>query len=182
MEGAEDPYKEIRVENILQDKWGNEVALKKGAQVDVTIEAGPEEQSPRNSRRQQNPLNDLVTKGYTNLCILTPFAGRDNLAMASWAFTCKYCQWVFTYSKIGETLADSIAEEKLKLPPEGVECICPHCKVKGKYHRYELIYRNSSLGRSTLLGLGLKTRPEQRVTRPASVSVVFLYDQREPKT
>jgi hypothetical protein len=49
--------------------------------------------------------------------------------MACWAFTCKHCQWVFTYSKIGETLADFIAEEKPKLAPEGVECICPHCKI-----------------------------------------------------
>ena len=35
--------------------------------------------------------------------------------MVCWAFTCKHCQWVFTYSKIGETLADFIAEEKPKL-------------------------------------------------------------------
>jgi hypothetical protein len=30
--------------------------------------------------------------------------------MATWAFICRHCQWVFTYSKIGETLADFIAE------------------------------------------------------------------------
>jgi hypothetical protein len=47
VEGAEDLYKEIRVENILQDESGNEVALKKGAQVAVTIEAGPEETKPK---------------------------------------------------------------------------------------------------------------------------------------
>ena len=42
IEGAEDLYKEIRVENMLQDELGNEVALKKGAKVNVTIEADAE--------------------------------------------------------------------------------------------------------------------------------------------
>jgi hypothetical protein len=36
---AEELYKEIRVENTLQDANGNPVALKPGAQVEVTIEA-----------------------------------------------------------------------------------------------------------------------------------------------
>ena len=39
VEGAEDLYKEIRVENTLQDESGNEVALKKSAKVEVTIKA-----------------------------------------------------------------------------------------------------------------------------------------------
>jgi hypothetical protein len=47
---------------------------------------------------------------------------------------------------MGETLADFIAEQKPELPPEGVECICPHCKVKGTYHRHELIYQKSTVG------------------------------------
>lgn len=42
VEGAEDLYKEIRVENTLQDESGNEVALKKGAKVEVTIKAEPD--------------------------------------------------------------------------------------------------------------------------------------------
>jgi hypothetical protein len=88
----------------------------------------------------------IVAKGYTKFCILTLLAGPHNLAMACWAFTCKHCQWVFTYSKIGETLADFIAEEKPKLALEGVECICPHCKIKGTYYRYELIYKKSTMG------------------------------------
>jgi len=71
-----------------------------------------------------------------------------NSGMAIWAFTCKHCQRVFTYSEIGETLADFIAEEKPKLPPEGLECICPHCKVKSTYRRYELVYQKSASGRS----------------------------------
>ena len=39
IEGADDLYREIRVENTLQDGNGSPVALKPGAQVDVTIEA-----------------------------------------------------------------------------------------------------------------------------------------------
>jgi len=39
IEGAEELYKEIRVENVLQDGDGNAVALKPGAEVEVKIEA-----------------------------------------------------------------------------------------------------------------------------------------------
>ena len=39
IEGAEDLYREIRVENTLKDENGEEVAIKEGASVDVTIEA-----------------------------------------------------------------------------------------------------------------------------------------------
>ncbi len=39
IEKAEDLYREIRVENTLKKENGEEVALKEGAPVDVTIEA-----------------------------------------------------------------------------------------------------------------------------------------------
>jgi hypothetical protein len=39
IEGAEDLYREIRVENTLTNEKGEKVALKEGAPVDVTIEA-----------------------------------------------------------------------------------------------------------------------------------------------
>ena len=42
VEGAEDLYKEIRIENTLTDANGNEVRLKPGAEVQVTVEADPE--------------------------------------------------------------------------------------------------------------------------------------------
>jgi uncharacterized protein YfaS (alpha-2-macroglobulin family) len=42
VEGAEDLYREIRIENVLTDENGQEVALKQGAPVEVTIEAAPE--------------------------------------------------------------------------------------------------------------------------------------------
>lgn len=39
LEGADELYKEIRIENTLVDKDGAEVSRKEGAQVEVTIEA-----------------------------------------------------------------------------------------------------------------------------------------------
>ena len=42
IEGADHLYKEIRIENTLTDEDGNEVRLKQGAEVEVTVEAEPE--------------------------------------------------------------------------------------------------------------------------------------------
>jgi hypothetical protein len=47
VEGAEDLYREIRVENTLHDASGNPVALKKGAEVEVKIAADPEATTPK---------------------------------------------------------------------------------------------------------------------------------------
>ena len=41
VEGADDLYREIRIENTLTDENGNAVRLKKGAEVAVTVEAHP---------------------------------------------------------------------------------------------------------------------------------------------
>ena len=43
VEGADDLYREIRIENSLTDENGNEVHLKEGAKVEVTVEARPED-------------------------------------------------------------------------------------------------------------------------------------------
>jgi len=43
VEGADHLYREIRVENTLQDKNGHTVALKEGAEVEITIKAEPTE-------------------------------------------------------------------------------------------------------------------------------------------
>jgi hypothetical protein len=43
VEGADHLYREIRIENILEDDNGNKVKLEKGAHVEVTIEANPTE-------------------------------------------------------------------------------------------------------------------------------------------
>jgi hypothetical protein len=42
VEGADELYKELRVENTLTTEDGEEVRLKEGAQVEVKIEADPE--------------------------------------------------------------------------------------------------------------------------------------------
>jgi len=49
VEGAEDLYKEIRVENTLQDENGKPVSLKPGAEVEVTIEAEKHATEPKKS-------------------------------------------------------------------------------------------------------------------------------------
>jgi hypothetical protein len=44
---GDDLYKEIRIENALQDEDGNEVALKEGAEVEVTVEADKKDTRPK---------------------------------------------------------------------------------------------------------------------------------------
>ena len=44
---ADELYREIRVENTLHDGDGNKVSLKKGADVEVTIEADPDATTPK---------------------------------------------------------------------------------------------------------------------------------------
>jgi hypothetical protein len=39
IEGADELYREIRVENTLHDPQGNPVSLEKGADIEVTVEA-----------------------------------------------------------------------------------------------------------------------------------------------
>lgn len=41
VEGADELYKEIRIENTLTDKDGSEVSLNPGAPVKITIKADP---------------------------------------------------------------------------------------------------------------------------------------------
>jgi hypothetical protein len=52
VDGADDLYREIRVENKLQDVTGKDVSLKPGAHVEVTIEAASDEivEKPSNLR------------------------------------------------------------------------------------------------------------------------------------
>jgi hypothetical protein len=47
VEGADHLYKEIRIENTLTDENGNEVRLKQGADVEVTVEADQEATTPK---------------------------------------------------------------------------------------------------------------------------------------
>jgi len=52
IEGADDLYREIRIENLLTDENGDEVRLKKGAEVDVTVEADAEATTPKNKPKK----------------------------------------------------------------------------------------------------------------------------------
>jgi hypothetical protein len=47
LEGADELYREIRIENSLTDENGDEVRLKKGAEVEITVEADPEATTPK---------------------------------------------------------------------------------------------------------------------------------------
>jgi hypothetical protein len=49
VEGADDLYREIRIDNTLTNENGEEVSLKPGAQVEVTVEAEPEATAPKSS-------------------------------------------------------------------------------------------------------------------------------------
>jgi hypothetical protein len=49
VEGADDLYKEIRIENTLEDEQGREVKLKEGAKVDVVVEADSDATVPKTS-------------------------------------------------------------------------------------------------------------------------------------
>jgi NADPH-dependent 2,4-dienoyl-CoA reductase/sulfur reductase-like enzyme len=44
--GADELYREIRIENSLTNENGDEVRLKKGAEVEITVEADPEATTP----------------------------------------------------------------------------------------------------------------------------------------
>jgi hypothetical protein len=46
VEGADTLYREIRIENSLTDENGREVRLKKGAEVEVTVEADKDATTP----------------------------------------------------------------------------------------------------------------------------------------
>ncbi len=56
IEGADHLYREIRVENTLEDENGKQVALKPGAQVDVTIEADVTATTPKHSSNGREHL------------------------------------------------------------------------------------------------------------------------------
>ena len=47
VESADDLYREIRIENTLQDAAGNAVGLKEDAEVEVTIEAEADATTPK---------------------------------------------------------------------------------------------------------------------------------------
>ena len=52
VEGADDLYREIRIENSLTDENGVEVRLKKDAEVDVTVEADKDATTPKSNGKK----------------------------------------------------------------------------------------------------------------------------------
>jgi len=63
VDGADHLYKEIRVENKLQDEQGKEVGLKEGAEVEVTIEAAPHQttaKKPSEAEKQEKEEPEAV--------------------------------------------------------------------------------------------------------------------------
>jgi hypothetical protein len=51
IEGADELYREIRINNTLRDKDGDEVRLKRGDEVEVTIEAHEDSTTPDGGRK-----------------------------------------------------------------------------------------------------------------------------------
>jgi hypothetical protein len=49
IEGADPLYQEIRIENSLTDEHGDEVRLKRGAEVEVTVEAEKDATTPKSN-------------------------------------------------------------------------------------------------------------------------------------
>jgi hypothetical protein len=62
VEGADDLYKENRVENTLQDENGKPVCLKPGAEVEVTMEAEKQATVPKNSSDSKRPADQHSEK------------------------------------------------------------------------------------------------------------------------
>ena len=49
--GADDLYREIRIENTLTDEKGEKLSLKKGAEVEITVEAPLEATTPQSNEK-----------------------------------------------------------------------------------------------------------------------------------
>jgi hypothetical protein len=47
VKGADHYYRELRIENNLRDEKGRKVALKEGAEVELTVEADAKDTTPR---------------------------------------------------------------------------------------------------------------------------------------
>ena len=50
VDGAEELYREIRIENALENEQGEQVKLKPGAQVEVVVEAEEKDTIPKNQQ------------------------------------------------------------------------------------------------------------------------------------
>ena len=57
VEGADHLFREIRIENRLEDEQGNEVKLKEGADVDVVVEANADATVPAHPTKKKPKRN-----------------------------------------------------------------------------------------------------------------------------
>src|SRR5262249_17824994 len=64
VEGADELYKEIRVENTLTDEQGKEVKLKPGAEVEVTIEADANATVPKRENESESATNNKAPEDH----------------------------------------------------------------------------------------------------------------------
>jgi uncharacterized protein YfaS (alpha-2-macroglobulin family) len=55
VDGADDLYKQLRIENTLTDEGGNEVRLKRGAIVEITVKAEAQAVSTKNDKKIELP-------------------------------------------------------------------------------------------------------------------------------
>jgi hypothetical protein len=53
IEGADELYREIRIDNTLTDENGNEVKLKPGVDVEVTVEADKKDTTPKDKENEK---------------------------------------------------------------------------------------------------------------------------------
>jgi hypothetical protein len=53
VEGADQLYRELRIENTLTDENGDQVRLKQGAEVEDTIEAEPDSTAPKSEGKDR---------------------------------------------------------------------------------------------------------------------------------
>ena len=58
VEGADHLYREIRIDNTLTNEQGEEVSLKPGAHVEVTVEAEAEATTPKSGDKTHHPSSD----------------------------------------------------------------------------------------------------------------------------
>jgi hypothetical protein len=56
VDGADELYREIRIDNTLTNEEGKEVSLKPGAPVEVTLEAAVEATTPKSEDASQTAL------------------------------------------------------------------------------------------------------------------------------
>jgi len=63
VEGADTLYREIRIENSLTDGNGDEVRLKKGDEVDVTVETDKDATVPEEERKDHSEARSTNATG-----------------------------------------------------------------------------------------------------------------------